>query len=111
MQHKDAPPASNTGRNADVVIAVVVVGAALYWLSDIITPFALAFFLLIMIDGLEDKISQKAPRLPGWRPWPSPSAQSCWGSGCRFTSWRPTSRASRRPDQLVGRRATPMRAG
>ena len=32
MLHKDAPPASDIGRNANVVIAVVVAGAALYWL-------------------------------------------------------------------------------
>jgi predicted PurR-regulated permease PerM len=61
-------PSSRTGRNADVVIAVVVVGAALYWLRGILTPFALAFFLLIMIDGLEGKIRQRLPRLPGWAP-------------------------------------------
>jgi predicted PurR-regulated permease PerM len=59
---------SPTERNANVVIAVVVVGAALYWLRGIITPFALAFFLLIMIDGLEDKIRHYVPRLPGWAP-------------------------------------------
>lgn len=59
---------SSTGRNADVVTAVVVAGAALYWLRGILTPFALAFFLLIMIDGLEGIIRQRAPRLPGWAP-------------------------------------------
>lgn len=63
-----APAASPTSRNADVVIAVVVTGAALYWLRGILTPFALAFFLLIMIDGLEGKIRQRLPRLPGWAP-------------------------------------------
>ncbi|MDP8916539.1 MAG: AI-2E family transporter, partial [Pseudomonadota bacterium] len=67
---EDASPsqASRTERNANVVIAVVVVGAALYWLRDIVTPFALAFFLLIMIDGLERLIRERAPRLPGWAP-------------------------------------------
>lgn len=59
---------SPTDRNATAVIAVVVVGAALYWLRDILTPFALAFFLLIMIDGLERKIRERVPRAPGWAP-------------------------------------------
>ena len=64
------PPASasRTERNAIVLIAVVVVGAALYWLRSILTPFALAFFLLIMIDGLQDLIARRAPRLPKWAP-------------------------------------------
>jgi len=60
--------ASRTDRNANVVIAVVVAGAALYWLRDILTPFALAFFLLIMIDGLERVIRERFPKLPGWAP-------------------------------------------
>jgi len=47
---------------------VVVAGAALYWLREILTPFALAAFLLIMIDGLEDLIARRAPRLPKWAP-------------------------------------------
>ena len=69
MTRPDTPPStSSTTRNADVVIAVVVTGAALYWLRGILTPFALAFFLLIMIDGLEGKIRQRLPRLPGWAP-------------------------------------------
>ncbi len=68
MSPPDVPAASPTSRNADVVIAVVVAGAALYWLRGILTPFALAFFLLIMIDGLEGKIRQRLPRLPGWAP-------------------------------------------
>jgi predicted PurR-regulated permease PerM len=68
MTGPDSAPASPTSRNADVVTAVVVVGAALYWLRDILTPFALAFFLLIMIDGLEGKIHKRLPRLPGWAP-------------------------------------------
>jgi predicted PurR-regulated permease PerM len=59
---------SRAERNAIVVVAVVVVGAALYWLRGILTPFALAFFLLMMIDGLERLIQEKAPRLPGWAP-------------------------------------------
>jgi predicted PurR-regulated permease PerM len=51
-------------RNALIIIAVVVVGAALHWLSDIITPLLLALFLLIMIDGLARSIRRRAPALP-----------------------------------------------
>lgn len=60
--------ASRTERNAVVLMAVIVVGAAMYWLRGILTPFFLAFFLLMMIDGLEREIMQRAPRLPRWAP-------------------------------------------
>ncbi|NEX91499.1 AI-2E family transporter [Caulobacter sp. 17J65-9] len=43
---------SSTSRNALVMIAVVIGGAAVYWLSEILTPLALAIFLLLMTDGL-----------------------------------------------------------
>lgn len=41
----------NTARNAIVVIAVVICGAAMKWLTDILAPLALAIFLAVMIDG------------------------------------------------------------
>lgn len=44
-------PTSAVARNALVLIAVVASGAALYWLRDILTPLAMAIFLMIMIDG------------------------------------------------------------
>jgi predicted PurR-regulated permease PerM len=68
MSDQASPPPARTERNANVLIAVVVAGAALYWLRGILTPFALAFFLLIMIDGLERVIHERAPKLPGWAP-------------------------------------------
>lgn len=68
MSDPDPPADLRTERNATVVIAVVVAGAALYWLGGIITPFLLAFFLLIMIDGLEQRIADHLPRMPGWAP-------------------------------------------
>jgi len=40
-----------TARNALVIIAVVVAGAAFLWLRGILTPLALALFLMVMIDG------------------------------------------------------------
>ena len=51
-------------RNAVVVLAVVVTGAALFWLGGILTPLALAIFLLIMIDGMAGFLRKRAPFLP-----------------------------------------------
>jgi len=42
-----------TSRNAIVLISVVAAGATLYWLRDILTPLAMAIFLMIMIAGIE----------------------------------------------------------
>lgn len=52
-------PTSSVARNAMVAIAVVAVGAAVYWLADILTPLAMAIFLLIMIDGVKRTIEQR----------------------------------------------------
>ena len=68
MTDHHAALASRTERNAIVLVAVVAAAAALYWLRGILTPLAMAFFLLIMIDGLERAIAEKAPRLPDWAP-------------------------------------------
>ncbi|WP_296816307.1 AI-2E family transporter [Brevundimonas sp.] len=60
------PPESSTVlRNATALIAVIVAGAALYWLRDIVTPLAMAIFLLIMIEGLTRWVEERF-RLPGW---------------------------------------------
>ena len=69
-----------TARNALVVIAVVVTGAAVYWLSGILTPLALALFLMIMIDSFA-RVLRRPMRLrcrgtsaPQWlacAPWSS----------------------------------------
>lgn len=56
-----ALPGSSVTRNAVVCLAVVAVGAALYWLRDILTPLAMAIFLLIMIDGVKRFIEEKTP--------------------------------------------------
>ena len=69
MTEPTESPTSRTERNAMVVVAVIVAGAALYWLRGILTPFALAFFLLLMIDGLERLIVERGPKgMPGWAP-------------------------------------------
>ena len=52
---------SAVSRNALVVIAVIVVGAAGYWLSGILTPLALAIFLAIMIDGFARVLEHRLP--------------------------------------------------
>lgn len=54
---------SATSRNALVLIAAVAVGAVMYWLQEILTPLALAAFLLLMIDGLARSLQRrlKAP--------------------------------------------------
>lgn len=52
---------SAVSRNALVVIAVVVTGAAAYWLSGILTPLALAIFLAIMIDGFARVLEHRLP--------------------------------------------------
>jgi AI-2 transport protein TqsA len=61
---------SLTMRNAVVVIAVVIAGAALKWLSGILTPLALAIFLLVMIDLLARNLKARVPFLPAWAPLP-----------------------------------------
>ncbi|RZJ36969.1 MAG: AI-2E family transporter, partial [Brevundimonas sp.] len=52
-------PTSTVARNALVAIAVVGVGAAIYWMADILTPLAMAIFLLIMIDGVKRFIEDR----------------------------------------------------
>jgi predicted PurR-regulated permease PerM len=53
-----------TARNAMVVIAVIVTGAALRWMGDIITPLLLAIFLAIMVDGFGRVIRRRIPLMP-----------------------------------------------
>lgn len=55
---------SSGAANAVVVIAVVAAGAALYWLRDILTPLAMAVFLMIMIDGVKRAIERRTPIPP-----------------------------------------------
>ena len=59
MKPPIAIPTSTVARNALVTLAVVAVGAALYWLRDILTPLAMAIFLLIMIDGVKRFIEDR----------------------------------------------------
>ncbi|HYE44059.1 MAG TPA: AI-2E family transporter [Caulobacteraceae bacterium] len=52
-----------TARNSLVIIAVVTMGAAMYWLREILTPLVLAIFLLFMIDGLSRVLRLRLPFL------------------------------------------------
>jgi len=76
MSHSSSPlnpspmavATSAVTRNALVLLAVVAVGAALVWLSDILTPLAMALFLMIMIDGVKRSIEKRTslpPRAAG----------------------------------------------
>lgn len=53
-----------TARNSLVLIAAVAVGAALYWMQDIVTPLVLAIFLGFLIDGLRRAIQRYLPVVP-----------------------------------------------
>lgn len=55
-----------TLRNAVVVVAVILAGAALKWLSPILSPLVLAIFLLMMIDGFASWLRRRLPSLPVW---------------------------------------------
>lgn len=60
------PPvqAQTTSRNALVVIAVIVTGAALRWMADILNPLLLAVFMLVMVDGFARVIRRRFPGVP-----------------------------------------------
>ncbi len=51
-------------RNAIVLMAVVICGAATWWLRDILTPLVLALFLMVLIDGLARVLLHRIPRFP-----------------------------------------------
>ncbi len=61
---------SAIARNALVVVAVIVTGAALLWGGPILTPLVLALFLLVMVDGFARFIARHVPVLPEWSALP-----------------------------------------
>jgi predicted PurR-regulated permease PerM len=71
-EHPSMPraPTEVISRNALVVIAVVVAGGAIYWLRGILTPLALAIFLMIMIDSFVRVVQARASFLPKWAAMP-----------------------------------------
>lgn len=64
MKPAHVVPTSTVSRNALVLLAAVAGGAAVYWLRDILTPLAMAIFLMIMIDGVKRWIEGRF-NLPG----------------------------------------------
>ena len=59
-------PTSTVSRNALVLIATIAAGAAVYWLRNILTPLAMAIFLMIMIDGVKRSIEAHTPVPERW---------------------------------------------
>jgi len=66
METPITTPAPAASRNALAIIATVAAGAAVYWLRDILTPLAMALFLLIMIDGVKRSIAARTPLDDRW---------------------------------------------
>jgi predicted PurR-regulated permease PerM len=62
MAVPDASP-NNTTRNALVLIAVILTGAAMTWMAPILTPPALAIFLMLMIDAMARDLHSRLPGL------------------------------------------------
>lgn len=60
-----AVSSSAVTRNAVVVLAVIATGATLAWMSDILTPLALAMFLAVMIDGFARVLEHRLPSVSG----------------------------------------------
>lgn len=58
------PMMSSAARNALILIAVIAAGAALKWLAGILTPLALALFLMVMIDGCARVLRAQVKGLP-----------------------------------------------
>ncbi|MEJ0067010.1 MAG: hypothetical protein WDM85_17660 [Caulobacteraceae bacterium] len=67
MAHAAPPPDparnANTTRNATVLVAVILSGAAMTWMAPILTPLALAVFLMLMIDAMARDLHGRLPRL------------------------------------------------
>ena len=57
------PPVSHASSNALVLIAVILTGAAMTWMAPILTPLALALFLMLMIDAMARDLHGRLPRL------------------------------------------------
>lgn len=61
---------SGVARNALVIVAVILSVYALNWARDILTPLALAVFLVVMIDGFARLLARRARFLPSWADLP-----------------------------------------
>ena len=59
-----AETSSNAARTATMIIATIMVGAVIWWMRNILTPFALALFLMVVIDGLARVLEHRIPHFP-----------------------------------------------
>lgn len=66
MKSPVVTPNPVVARNAVVLIAVVATAAALVWLADILTPLAMAIFLMIVIDGVKQAIEDRTSLSRRW---------------------------------------------
>jgi AI-2 transport protein TqsA len=55
---------SHSARAATIIIATVLVGAVVWWLRGILTPLALALFLMVIIDGMARVMERRIPHFP-----------------------------------------------
>ena len=67
-------------RYAQITLAVIAVGAALFWLQAILTPLAVAIFLAVMVDGLARELTERL-RAPRWAAMPAAIALLVLGVG------------------------------
>jgi predicted PurR-regulated permease PerM len=72
---------SGVASYALVIVAVILTAYALYWMRGILTPLALAVFLMIMVDGFARALATRAPFLPAWAALPVALALSVLGLG------------------------------
>ena len=56
--------AHHYARNATVLMATVLMGVVIWWLRGILTPLALAMFLMVVIDGLARVMQHRIPHFP-----------------------------------------------
>lgn len=71
---------SSVSRGALIILAVIATSYALFWLGGILTPFALALFLTIMIDGLSRYLSNHVSVLPNWASLPTAILLTLFGT-------------------------------
>ncbi len=90
---------SAVSRAALVVIAVIASGAALIWLSGILTPLVLALFLTVLIDSFARFLQRSSPHIPGWADLPLALVLSLIGFG--LTIWIVVDNAAAFSAQLV----------
>ena len=58
------PMPYHSARTATVLIAVIMVGVLVWFLRGILAPFALALFLMVIIDGLARVLWRRIPHFP-----------------------------------------------